>query len=105
KAPTCTATPPRPSPRREGRGWSSPAFGFEHGGGQSLAAVLAGPDDELEGLVVALARLEGGLEQSLALVGGGERPVEHQALAEHDQPFLRPHIEVAEPELLVDLGY
>ena len=33
------------------------AFGLEHGRGERLAAVLAGPDDELESLVVALAGL------------------------------------------------
>src|SRR5690606_41038997 len=78
-------------------------FGLEHGRGQGLAAVLARPDDELEGLVVALTSLERGAEQGLALALGGDGAVEHEALTEHDQTFARPNVEMSEPKLLVDL--
>src|SRR5581483_10633599 len=70
------------------------AFRLEHGGGERLPALLAGPDDVLEGLVVALAGLERRLQQGLALVRRGERAVQHQALPEHDEAFVRPQIEV-----------
>ena len=49
------------------------AGGLEHGGIQRLARALAGPDDELERLVVALAGVERGVEQGLALPARASR--------------------------------
>src|SRR5690606_23060669 len=89
--------------RQEFRKVSGLAFGLEHRRDESLAAILAGPDDELEGLIVALAGLERGAQQRLALTLGGDGAVEHEALAEHDQAFASPDVEMAEPALLVDL--
>ncbi len=83
---------------------SGAALGLEHDRGQGMAAVLAGPDHELEGLEIALAGLERGPQQGLALARRRQRAVQHQALAVHDEALVAPDVEVAEPELLVDLG-
>src|SRR5687767_10699839 len=80
------------------------ALGLEHRRGERLAAFPAGPDYKLEGLIVALARLERGAQQRFTLCGRGNGAIQHEALAEHDEALLRPQIEVPEPELLVDLG-
>src|SRR5690349_1647713 len=68
---------------------------LEHGGVERLARGLAGPDHELEGREVALAGIERGAEQRLALPARGFDPAgQHQRMAVHDQPVLRPQIEV-----------
>ena len=55
---------------------------FEHGRFKRLARVLAGPQHELEGLVVALAGIERHAEQHLALaVGRRDSAAEHKGMA------------------------
>src|SRR5262249_10081202 len=78
---------------------------LEHDGVDRLAGGLAGPQHELERLVVAFARLERGAERGLAL--RPRRPDaagEQQGVAVHDQTVVEPQVEVADPELLVHAG-
>ena len=64
---------------------------------------LAGPDHELEGREIALAGIERGDEQRLALPAGGlDAAGQHQRVAEHHHAFLGPQVEMADPQLLVD---
>src|SRR5215216_8123147 len=78
---------------------------FEHGGVHRLARARARPHDELEGLVVAFASIDGGVEQHFALTAGGlDAAGEHECVAKHDHAVLAPQVEMAEPELLVDLA-
>src|SRR5690606_3593414 len=97
------SVPPRPGATRVSGARLSLTLGVEHRGDQGLSTFLSGPDDELEGLIVPLARLQRRLQQGLYLRRRCQRPVEHEAMAEHDQSFLGPKIEMAEPKLLVDL--
>src|SRR5262245_38471745 len=72
------------------------ALGLEHGGVERLARRLARPDHELEGGKVALAGIERGGEQCLALPAGGfDAAGEHQRVAVHDQAVLDPEVEVS----------
>src|ERR1700730_18612553 len=54
-----------------GHGASSLARGLEHGGVECLARALAGPDHELEGREIALAGIQRGPQQRLALPARG----------------------------------
>src|ERR1043166_4267219 len=79
------------------------ARGLEHRGVERLARVFAGPDHELKGLEIALAGLERCIEQRLALPAGALAPPrERHRRAEHDDAVVGPHVEMADPELLVD---
>src|SRR5439155_1084252 len=81
------------------------ALGLDEGRRNSLLRGLAGPKDELEDGVEALAFLDGGLDQRL---GMGQRQraallrLEQSGVAEEDEAAIRPQLEMAEPELLVD---
>src|SRR5262245_29837567 len=75
----------------------------EHGGVERLARRLARPDDELEGGEVALAGVECGCEQRLALPARRfDAAGKHQRVAIHDQSVLNPQVEMPDPHLLVD---
>src|SRR5260370_10321160 len=66
---------------------------LEHRGVERLACGLAGPDHELEGREVALAGIERGAEQRLALPARGfDAAGQHQRVAVHDQAVLDPEI-------------
>src|SRR6266851_4385328 len=76
---------------------------LEHRGVERLARGLAGPDHELEGREVALAGVERGSEQRLALPARGfDAAGQHQRVAVHDQAVLDPEIEMPDPQLLID---
>src|SRR5215510_3736368 len=78
-------------------------LGLEHGGVERLARRLSRPDHELERRKVALAGIERGGEQCLALPAGGfDAAGEHQRMAIHDQAVLDPEVEVSDPHLFVD---
>ncbi len=52
---------------------------------------------------IALAGVERGAEQRLALLAGGfDAAGQHQRVAEHHDAFVGPEIEMADPQLLVD---
>src|SRR5262245_23483612 len=75
----------------------------EHGGVERLARRLARPDHELEGGEVALAGVECGREQRLALPARRfDAAGKHQRVAIHDQSVLNPQVEMPDPHLLVD---
>src|SRR5258708_4329126 len=79
------------------------ADGFEHRGVERLARALAGPDHELERLEIALRGVERGIQQRLALPARDlDAAGEQQRVTEHHDAVLGPHVEVADPELLVD---
>src|SRR5581483_760914 len=87
------------------RGRSRLAGGLEHGRAERLARWLARPDHELEAGKIALAGFQRGLQQGLALRAGGRHAAaQHQGVAIHNDSVLRPKIEMADPELLVDQG-
>src|SRR5262245_40866722 len=78
------------------------AGGLEHRRVERFARALAGPDDILEGREVALAGVERGAEQSLALgIGGIDAARQHQRMSEHDNAVLWPQVEMPDPHLLV----
>src|ERR1700752_3794212 len=78
------------------------SLGLEHGGGERLTRGLVRPDHELEGREVALAGVERGSEQRLALPARGFDPAgEHQRVAIHDEAVLGPEVEMPDPHLLV----
>src|SRR6516165_7193765 len=82
---------------------SSLAGGLEHGGLERLARALAGPDHELKGREVPLAGIQRGPEQRFALPARGRHaPGQHQGMPVHDDPVLRPEVEMPDPHLLVD---
>src|SRR4051812_10713495 len=84
---------------------SSLALRLEQHGVERLAGGFAGPEDELERLVVAFAGVGGGFEQHLALAVRRLRAAgQEQGVAEHDDVLALPEIEVADPKLLVDEG-
>ncbi len=70
--------------------------------GSASSGDLAGPQHELKGLVIALARFQRRPEQCLALARMGLGAREQQAMAVEQHPVLLPQVEMAEPELLVD---
>src|SRR3954454_5117907 len=77
--------------------------GLEHRGVERLARAFAGPDHELECLEVAFRGVERGIEQRLALTPRNlDAAGEQQRMAEHHDAVLGPHVEVADPELLID---
>src|SRR6266481_1265673 len=77
--------------------------GFEHHRFERLARALAGPQHELEGLVVALAGVERDAEQSFALgVCRRDAAGEHERMTEHDEAVIDPDVEMSDPKLLVD---
>src|SRR5205085_11830757 len=82
--------------------FSSLALRLEHRRYESFPAFLTRPDHELEGLVIALAAFERCFEHRFALGDCRHRPVEQQGVAEHHESLLRPQLEVAKPQLLVD---
>src|SRR5215470_5117712 len=83
--------------------WSRLSAGFEHDRFKCLARALAGPQHELEGLVVTLAGVKRHAEQSLALgVRRRDAAGEHQRMAEHDDAVFEPDVEMSDPKLLVD---
>src|SRR5262245_27927065 len=97
----------RPSCRRAGpaRGGGLPASGFagglEQGGAARLARAGAGPQDELDRLVVALAGVDGGVARNLALPPRGfDSARQDEGMAEHHHAVLAPPVEMAEPQLL-----
>src|SRR5947209_9386939 len=68
---------------------------LEHDGVHRLARRLAGPHHELERLVIALAGVDRGVEQHLALPSGGlDAAGEEQGVAEHDDAILVPQVEM-----------
>ena len=86
------------SPRRSGF-----ARGLEHRRVERLARAFPRPDHKLEGGEMPLAGVERGAEQRLALLAGGlDAARQYQRVAEHDDAFLHPQIEMADPHLLVD---
>src|SRR5437588_9974993 len=80
------------------------AGGVEHGGIHGFARGRAGPDHELECLEVALTGVERRVEQRLALFARGfDAARQHQRIAEHHQTLARPQVEMADPQLLIDM--
>src|ERR1700752_1345452 len=78
----------------------------EHRGVERLARALAGPHHELEGLEIALRRIERGVEQHLALTPCDfDAACEQQRMTEHHHTVLHPHVEMADPKLLVVQRY
>src|SRR3954465_7468664 len=76
--------------------------GLEQPGGERLARAFSGPDHELERLIIALRRVEGSIEQRLALAARDLNPArKQQCMTEHHDAVLCPHVEMADPELLV----
>src|SRR5262252_7572076 len=76
--------------------------GLEHHGFQRLAGALAGPQHELEGLVVTLTGIERNAEQSLALsIRRHDAAGQHQRVTEHDDGVLDPDVKMSDPQLLV----
>ena len=70
---------------------------------QRLAGRLAGPEHELERLIIPLAGVDRRLEQHLALTVGRLRaPGEQERVAEHHYILGAPQIEMPDPQLLVD---
>ena len=64
---------------------------------------LAGPDDELKGLIIALAGFDRRGEHRFELRGAGLDPFgQKQGVPIHDDALGLPEVEVADPELLVD---
>ena len=62
-----------------------------------------GPDDKLEGLEIALTCFDSGDQQALDLLDVGIGAAgQQQRLAKHDEAFVAPQIEMADPQLLVD---
>src|SRR4051794_33323557 len=81
------------------------ARGIEHRGVERFARALARPDHELERLEITLRGIERGVEERLALPPCYfDAPCEQQRVAEHHHAILDPHVEVANPKLLVDQG-
>ncbi len=79
-------------PRRSRTGWFPEPRG-----------ILAGPDHELEGLIIFLAGLDRDLDQRLALVRARRRAAcEHKGVAEHNGVLARPEIEMPHPHLRID---
>src|SRR5690606_11706222 len=72
---------------------SAAALRLEHHVGQRLARIGARPDDELEGRIVALARLQRRGQQHLDLLAGRLGAAgEQQRLPEHDRALLLPQV-------------
>src|SRR3569623_1555044 len=66
---------------------------------------LAGPENELEDRIEALALLDRGLDQGLGVAKGEHSALvafEQGRMAEEEEARTRPELEMAEPELLVD---
>src|SRR6516162_8995982 len=79
------------------------ALGLEHRRIKGFARRLAGPNHELKSWEVALADVQRGSQERLALaICRLDPPRQHQSVAIHDEPLLVPKIEVAHPHLLVD---
>src|SRR5262249_7366995 len=79
------------------------ALRLEHGGVERLARRFARPAHKLEGGEIALAGIERGAEQRLALPARGiDATGQHQRMPVHDQPVLTPQVEMPDPHLLVD---
>src|SRR5262245_13621983 len=92
------AAPPRSAP-------SGFARGLEQGGVDRLAGAGARPYHELEGLVVAFAGVDGGIQQHLALPPRRlDATCQDERVAEHHHAVLAPPVEMAEPQLLVDVA-
>src|SRR3954463_669554 len=81
------------------------ALGLDQSRGDRLLRSLARPQHELEDRVEALAFLDRRLDQGLGMAEGeGAAIVAFQegGVAEEDEAAVRPELEMAEPELLVD---
>src|SRR5689334_8745041 len=82
------------------------AVGVDQRGGNGLARRLPAPQDELEDGIEALALLDRGFRNGFRLLEGQPvalaNRVEDGRVAEHHEAGARPHLEMAEPELLVD---
>src|SRR5277367_335104 len=97
------------SPAHAGEGaipWATPsrvAVGLEHRELERFLGAAAGPEDELESLIMFLARRERRVDDRAALQIAGLRAAgKAMGVAEHDDVLLAPEIEMAEPQLLVD---
>src|SRR5271163_2117577 len=111
--PRLRRAPPPAAPRKEaGRGEpqerergnpSRVAVGLEHREIERFLGAAAGPEDELERLIMFLARRERRVDDRAALQIAGLRAAsEAMGVAEHDDVLLAPEIEMAQPQLLVD---
>src|SRR3979411_2429498 len=70
---------------------------------RALCGWLARPDHKLEGREVPFTGIERGTEQGFALPGGGIHSAgENERMSVHDETFLGPEIEMADPHLLID---
>src|SRR3954469_23155780 len=81
------------------------ALSLDQGRRDRLLRSLAGPEDELEDRVEALAFLDRRLDQGLGVAEGEGAALvafEQGRVAEEDEAAVRPQLEMAEPELLVD---
>src|SRR5437868_3065482 len=81
------------------------AVGVDERRGNRFPRRLAAPQDKLEHGVEALAFLDRRLGQGFGLLEAQPLAfarIEDRGMAEHDQPRPRPHLEMADPQLLVD---
>src|SRR6185369_10868314 len=83
---------------------SSLSLGLEYRAGERIFGAPSRPYDELKGLVIPFASLEGRLQKRFALPLRRLRAIQHEALAVEKQPFRRPDVEMAEPKLFIDLN-
>jgi Seven Residue Repeat len=79
--------------------------GLEHNGVHRLACRFSRPDHELKSRVIALASIERTAERRLALPVRHRNAADQQhGMAKHHHSALRPNLEMADPQLLIDGG-